>query len=466
MSTTAQNKANIILNTITGSSWPSNTNVGILTSLDYFIEEGTNDVYFNEMNTACGVYGTYNEQTASFNLMADYVNEKGCTTVYIYGQNDSEKCNPSFAQQPLISSSFARHNISVNFEYNGNTSHTYFSQRGQAQYSGSFHLFFQTPWYSDDSLLNIVSGSFNKSNWRTILGSSPVSSSLVPLFNTGSFSSNNQYHPDYLVRNPGGHATGFQSLKSLEFHKYNPSTNVYQNAVDSGSLLIEKYIVSSGSVRNSIGYFSQKKLNYVSTPDKHILLNDIEQWESQFAPSFKLIGDRWTVKNTMMFSTASGSLISMFDGSTKQVQDVEVGDIVKSYKPIGLPDEFSGEDWDDYSTTDLTGSEITSSVVVRTFNSEMYGYALINDSIKVPFIDQSLAKGMKYFVKSGNTWSWKTPGQNAFSIGNKLLNSSEEEVEIVSLTQVSESMDFYSLDVEDIDTYFQSDVVVHNLPPK
>ena len=90
----------------------------------------------------------------------------------------------------------------------------------------------------------------------------------------------------------------------------------------------------------------------------------------------------------------------------------------------------------------------------------------VNDSIKVPFIDQSLAKGMKYFVKSGNTWSWKTPGQNAFSIGNKLLNSSEEEVEIVSLTQVSGSMDFYSLDVEDIDTYFQSDVVVHNLPPK
>ena len=111
MSVNAQNKANIILNTITGSSWPSNTNVGILTSLDYFIEEGTNDVYFNEMNTACGVYGSYNEQTASFNLMADYANEKGCSTAYVYGQNDSEKCNPSFAQQPLISSSFARHNI-------------------------------------------------------------------------------------------------------------------------------------------------------------------------------------------------------------------------------------------------------------------------------------------------------------------------------------------------------------------
>ena len=41
-----------------------------------------------------------------------------------------------------------------------------------------------------------------------------------------------------------------------------------------------------------------------------------------------------------MYSTPSGSLIRMFDDSTKQVQDVEVGDVVKSYKPVGMPDEF------------------------------------------------------------------------------------------------------------------------------
>ena len=55
----------------------------------------------------------------------------------------------------------------------------------------------QTPWYSDDNLLEIVSGSFNKNTFRTILSSSPVSSSLTPLFNTGSFTSN-PYHPDFV----------------------------------------------------------------------------------------------------------------------------------------------------------------------------------------------------------------------------------------------------------------------------
>ena len=49
--------------------------------------------------------------------MADYADDKGCTTAYVYGQNDQVKRNPSYLQQPLISSSFARHDISVNFEY-------------------------------------------------------------------------------------------------------------------------------------------------------------------------------------------------------------------------------------------------------------------------------------------------------------------------------------------------------------
>ena len=177
------------LNYITGSAggWPTNTNVAIFAGVDYIKEETTDNIYLNEMNTACGIYGSYNEQTASFNLIADYANEKGCTTAYVYGQNDSVKYNPSDFQQPIISSSFARHGISVNFEYNDNTSHTYFSQRGQNQYTGSFHLFMQTPWYSDDNLLEIVSGSFNKTPFRTILSSSPESASLIPLFNTSSF---------------------------------------------------------------------------------------------------------------------------------------------------------------------------------------------------------------------------------------------------------------------------------------
>ena len=251
----------------------------------------------------------------------------------------------------------------------------------------------------------------------------------------------------------------------IEFHKYNSGTDVYQNAVDSGSLLIEKFIIGSGSIVNNEGYAHQHKLEIVMTPDRNIIARDKDFFFNNHAPKYELIGDRWYGKSSMMLSTISGSLVKMFDGSTKQIQDVQVGDIVKSYLPVGMPDEFSAQDWMDYSTTSLDGSTMSGSVVVRTFESEAFGYMLVNGSIKIPYSDQAMHKGIQYFTKIGDTWSWKKPDEG-LSVGNYFLNSSEAEVEITSISEVSESVKQYSLDVEDIDTYFQSDIVVHNLPPK
>ena len=127
----AETKIKNLLNYITGSAggWPSNTNVSILMGVDYFIETGSNDIYFSEMNTACGVSGYLSRQEDTFDKISNYAASQSCTTAYIYGQDDDVKHNPSSFQEPLISASFARHNISVNFENNDNTSITYFSQR-------------------------------------------------------------------------------------------------------------------------------------------------------------------------------------------------------------------------------------------------------------------------------------------------------------------------------------------------
>ena len=456
--TTIENYLNYI--TGSGGGWPSNTNIGIFAGVDYIKEETTGDVYLNEMNTACGMYGSYNEQTASFDLIADYANEKNCTTAYIYGQDDSVKENPSTFQQPIISQSFARHNISVNFEYNDNSSVTYFSQRTQNQYTGSFHLFMQTPWYSDDNLLEIVSGSFNKTSFRTILSSSPVSSSLIPLFNTGSFSDTNAYHPDFVIKNPAQDGTSYDN--SILFHKYVAENNTYQSGVDSGSL-IETYIVPSGSTVGTQGYLKSPKYEYLMTPDKQILIKKKDKLVLSIAPKFILNGDRYHMQNALLYSTPSGSNIRMFDNSTKQVQDVQVGDVVKSYKPAGMPDEFFFEDWLSYSSTDLSGSVASGSVVVRTYQEDYYGYYLINSSIKVPVMKQSMMKGARYFLKQGDTWTWAKPTD--IDTGDYFLDKDGNEVEIISKTEVSQEETFYSLDVEDIDTYFTSDILVHNIPP-
>ena len=459
-----QTKITNLLNHITGSAggWPTNTNIGIMAGVDYIKEETTDNIYLNEMNTACGIYGSYNEQTASFNLIADYANEKGCTTAFVYGQDDSVKYNPSNFQHPLISASFARHNISCSFEYGDDTNRTYFTQRGQNQYTSSFHFFMQTPFFSDDSLLEIVSGSFNKTTFRTILNSSPESASLVPIFNTSSFSDTNAYHPDFVIKDPDTDGTAFDN--TILFHKYNSSNPTYQNSVNSGSALIETYIVPSGSTLSNQGYLKTTKQDYLLTPDRHILINDKDRFDFSYAPKFILSGDRYHMQNALgVFSSPSGSLIRMFDNSTKQVQDVEVGDVVKSYKPAGMPDEFFFEDWYSYSSTDLSGSVASGSVVVRTFNQDYYGYYLINGSIKIPVLKQAMMKGGRFFTKQGDTWSWQTPDN--INVGNYFLDKDANEVEITSKTEVAQEDTFYSLDVEDIDTYFTSDILVHNIPP-
>ena len=118
MSTTAQNKAKSLLNYITGSSggWPTNTNVAIVAGLDYFIEESTDNIYFNEMNTACGMYGSYASKSAFMDQVSDDENEKGCTNAYIYGKDDVRKKKTSTIQQPLIRESYERQENEVNLE--------------------------------------------------------------------------------------------------------------------------------------------------------------------------------------------------------------------------------------------------------------------------------------------------------------------------------------------------------------
>ena len=196
------------------------------------------------------------------------------------------------------------------------------------------------------------------------------------------------------------------------------------------------------------------------TPDKQILLGDNVDYDVLTRSKLILNGDRYHVNNSLLLSTSSGSLIRMYDDSTKQVQDVETGDIVKSYLPVGMPDEFFYNDWLSYSTDDLSGSVASGSIVIRTFSDESYGYTLVNGSIKMA----RNKVGGKYFLKQGSTWTWKMPDD--MSTGDYLLDKDGNEVEITSISEVAQEETFYSLDVEDIDTYFTSDILVHNIPPK
>ena len=454
-------------NYVTGSTgWPTNTNVGVVSGLDYIVETGSNDIYFVEHNTNVFFAGSrIRLREDVYDKISNYVASQSCDTCYVYGMPNHELfgTNPPTAHVPLISESFARHNISVNFEYNENTSVTYFSQRGNTDHLNKFHLWLQSPWYSDDALLDMTSGSFNKNTFRTILSSSPVSSSLIPLFNTAS-STDNLNFPDFVSKKAEVDAGLF--VNGLSFYSYHPNSSSYQNEIDSGSL-VEQYIIQSGSYEDGKSYLDVGKITHMLTPNEIVYLgkNDQEVGHKTSMAKWNLDerGDEWRLKPIQGKTAASGSLINMYDGSQRQVQDIEVGDVVKSYQPLGMPDETM--DYVSYTTTDLSGSYDSGSIVVRTFTDvayTFYGYYLLNGSIKIPL--QSKSSDAYYFVKQSGTWGWRNPYQIA--VGNYFLDTDGNELEITSKTEVQEDISWYSLDVEDIDTYFSSNILVHNLPPK
>ena len=453
-----QTRVESFLNYVTGSAggWPSLSNAAIIGGMDYIVQTGSNDIYFIEYNTNIGIVGSYALQTGSyFDKMSDYAVSQSYDKCYVYGMA-GKKQNPPYLQQSLISASFARHNISCSFEYQMDTSHTYFSQRGNAQYSGSFHLFFETPWYSDDTLLHMVSGSFNKNTFRTILGSSPVSSSLVPLFNTSSFT-DNLSHPDFVAKNPTLDS-GIQS-NAVKFYSYNANSSSYQNEIDSGSI-IETFMVHTGSYKDSQSYLGVGKCDFMITPSKVVFFTNREAGKG--IKLNKATGDTWNHIGIKGKTSASGSLIQMYDGTTTQVQDIEVGDVVKSYQPLGMPDE--SQNYLSYTTTDLSDSTTQGSIVVNVMRTMSYGYYLINGSIKAPYNPNQLNNDVRYFVKKSGTWAWHTADE--LVVGDYLLDPDGNETEITSITENSGDTTWYALDVEDIDTYFQSNILVHNIPPK
>ena len=136
----------------------------------------------------------------------------------------------------------------------------------------------------------------------------------------------------------------------------------------------------------------------------------------------------------------------MYDGSTKAVENVAVGDVVKSYYPIGM--SMNDIDFFGYSTNDLSGSYASGSVVVGTYSS-----------YKIPEL-------ASVFVNKLGVGHYKFIKGYEVEVGDELYKQDGTWEEVTSAARQSSATTFYSLDVEDIDTYFSSDILVHNLPKK
>jgi hypothetical protein len=176
--------------------------------------------------------------------------------------------------------------------------------------------------------------------------------------------------------------------------------------------------------------------------------------------------DKIAFRDILSASPVSASLIPLFDSSSYTSNSNFPDYVVKNSlqdnsltfsNKIGF---YNFVSTGSYSLGLPSGSDFVEKFiigigVIDIFSEEVPSYWLANNSIKY-------THNSHHFVKKDDTWSFNL----YIEVGNSLLDKDGNEVEITSISEVLESETFYSLNVEDIDTYFQSDILVHNLPPK
>ena len=149
----------------------------------------------------------------------------------------------------------------------------------------------------------------------------------------------------------------------------------------------------------------------------------------------------------------------MADGTSKQIQDVFIGDEIVA---MTLPNDV--EDFKDYSVDSIDGLEQTTAKVVNMFFDFADEYYIINGDIKVtgehPIFIQ-VPEGFYVDVEdSSEFYCWEYVVN--LKVGQIMYNKNLNEVPIDVIEKVEKEIEIVNVDVDGPNTYFAGGVLVHN----
>ena len=158
-----------------------------------------------------------------------------------------------------------------------------------------------------------------------------------------------------------------------------------------------------------------------------------------------------------------GTLIHMADGTTKLIENLNVGEEVLSIDLPNLPDEDLGREiWTKFTMRAMDATELellmstnsSTATVESLFYDFMPGYMSINDDeIKVT-IDH------EFWVFQDGLWRWKRAEE--LDVGSQLYTTLGGTKRIDSIEFISGDVEVIQFDVEPLDVYFAGGVLVHN----
>jgi hypothetical protein len=145
------------------------------------------------------------------------------------------------------------------------------------------------------------------------------------------------------------------------------------------------------------------------------------------------------------------TVITLSDGSTKLIQDIQIDDILKSLDVSGMPQPSN--EWYSWSSDTLNYVESTSTVndvAIYVFDSVVN----INEGRLIATDTHN------HVVKQNDVWYIRTTSE--LNVGDILLDMDNSEFEITSLVTITEPTTVYNIDVTNSNLYFANNVLTHN----
>jgi hypothetical protein len=146
-----------------------------------------------------------------------------------------------------------------------------------------------------------------------------------------------------------------------------------------------------------------------------------------------------------------GTKVLMYDGSLKNVEDLVIGDIVKSMSINGLNagQEFA---WQNFSTNNFEYEEGLS--IIYDINDNSFNqYYVFNNRLRATYEHP-------IFIKRGDICMFE-PAENV-TIGDYMFTSDNEFEIITSIDIIDESVQTININIEENDVYFADGILVHN----
>jgi hypothetical protein len=152
-----------------------------------------------------------------------------------------------------------------------------------------------------------------------------------------------------------------------------------------------------------------------------------------------------------------GTKITMADGSFKNIEDLKLGDELRTFDIPGVPDSDQPEDWytkDKWSVDNSDEFTYTTTKVSHVRSGPYNEYYTINNKYKVTW---------EHYILVKRDAVWQFLQTQDLKTGDVLMGEKKEEIEIFNIERTRAWISTVELDVEDKDFYFADGILAHNL---